>query len=182
LRIAALPHEAHAVAGRSLWQPAVRRPTLTCRLEVELSPEGSVQPDRNTILNRVRAALSADEHAAAVWVFGSRARGDSYPGSDLDLGVLDRDGAETVSWRRIALLAERVEVALPGLRADVVLLRNAPLELADRVLREGVLVLDNDPQARSDFSERTLLLWLDDQPMRRQWQRDLVDGLAKRFS
>lgn len=79
----------------------------------------------------------AEKHGARnVRVFGSVARGDARPDSDLDLLV--EAGPTTTPWFPGGLVAELEE--LLGRRVDVVTDRGLLSALRDRVLREAVPV------------------------------------------
>ena len=74
--------------------------------------------------------------ATRVRVFGSVARGDDGPGSDLDLLITVRPG---VSLLDIAGIKVDVEEAV-GRETDVVIERALHPHVRDRVLREAVLL------------------------------------------
>ena len=120
-------------------------------------------------LERFFAEREAGE-TAAVYLFGSVARGDDRPGSDIDLGILyRRDPPRTFSGLPLPLEGE-IE-ALLGRAAQVVTLNTAPADLRARVLRDGVLILDRDPSLRIRFEVRTRNEWFDLQPILREYRR-----------
>lgn len=71
--------------------------------------------------------------AWAIYVYGSMARGDDTPGSDLDLAVLLPPGARIPD--RLGLIAD-IAVAV-GRDVDIVDLRKTNLDLIHALLREG---------------------------------------------
>lgn len=103
--------------------------------------------------------IEALRRAGAVFAFvhGSRAAGTSRPDSDLDVaawwGRRDRPAA--------------YEVTLPP-AVDLLVLDDAPLELAGRVAVDGVLLFDDDPPARVEWQARTRLLYFDEE-WRQRW-------------
>ena len=108
--------------------------------------------------------------AAAVYLFGSVARGDDRPGSDVDLGILyRRDPPPTLDGLPLRLEGE-IERLL-GRATQVVTLNTAPADLRARVLRDGVLILDRDPALRIRFEVRTRNEWFDLQPILREYRR-----------
>ena len=108
--------------------------------------------------------------AAAVYLFGSVARGDDRPGSDVDLGILyRRDPPRTLDGLPLRLEGE-IERLL-GRATQVVTLNTAPADLRARVLRDGVLILDRDPSLRIRFEVRTRNEWFDLQPILREYRR-----------
>jgi predicted nucleotidyltransferase len=90
----------------------------------------------------VRSFFSArPEGIAAVYLFGSVARGTARPDSDVDVAVLfqtpHRGRTPACRW----IWRASLERAL-GRQIDLVMLNGAPVDLAHRVLRDGVLLLD----------------------------------------
>jgi predicted nucleotidyltransferase len=81
----------------------------------------------------VLAALG--EHDAAVWLFGSCARGDVRHMSDIDVGILPR-GELPASF--FATLAEAIEESTIPYYVDIVDLRKVAPVWLDAIRREGV--------------------------------------------
>ncbi len=75
-----------------------------------------------------------------VWLFGSRARGDASPGSDIDIALLPEEETLPVDW--LAGLRELLEESHVPCRVDVVDLREADPGLRRVVEREGILWSD----------------------------------------
>jgi hypothetical protein len=78
--------------------------------------------------------ISRRHGVARVRVFGSAARGEAGPGSDLDLLVAFEPGR---GFRDLMDLCEEVEAAL-GRKVDVVVEDGLSPYIRDRVLREAV--------------------------------------------
>ena len=78
--------------------------------------------DSDTI-ERVREALAHAPGIAAVWIFGSLARGEERPDSDVDFGVLlsERGAERRITPRWLGELASRLETAVRR-PVDIVLL------------------------------------------------------------
>ena len=105
-----------------------------------------------------------------VYLYGSVARGDDRPGSDIDVGVLyRRDPPATFEGLPLRLEGE-IERQL-GRATQVVTLNTAPADLRARVLRDGVLILDRDTSARIRFEVQTRNEWFDLQPILREYRR-----------
>lgn len=95
-------------------------------------------PDRRSILEKARNALAtALPETWAVYAYGSFARGDEWPGSDVDLAVLLPPGA--VIPDKLALIADISRAV--GREVDVVSLRDAGLDLVHEILRDGEQLL-----------------------------------------
>ena len=66
---------------------------------------------------------------------------------------------------------------LVGERTDVVLLNDAPVSLAYRVVRDGEIILCRDDRARAEHKLLTITKYIDMEPMR----RTLAEGLRHRI-
>jgi len=88
----------------------------------------------------------------AVYVFGSHARGDTTPQSDLDLACLTRHKLDPVErWK----LQEELAV-LAGRDVDLVDLRQASTVLRVQILRDARMLLDADAAERARFEATAL--------------------------
>lgn len=72
-----------------------------------------------------------------VVLFGSRARGDYFETSDVDVGIFP---VGEVNKSKIALFRERMENSNIPYKVDVVDLSQASKEFTDRVFKEGLLL------------------------------------------
>jgi len=72
-----------------------------------------------------------------VVLFGSRARGDYFETSDIDIGILPR---KEINRGKIALLREKIENSNIPYKVDVVDLSQASKVFTDKVLEEGVII------------------------------------------
>jgi predicted nucleotidyltransferase len=95
----------------------------------------------------VEALQARVEGLAAVYLFGSRARGDALPDSDLDLAFLASQKMDPVlRWKLQEDLA-----SLGHRDVDLVDLRQASTVMRVQVLKDAVLLLDLAPSARQEF-------------------------------
>ena len=124
----------------------------------------------DVIAASLRAFFEADAHgAAAVYLFGSVARGTEGNRSDIDVGVLfDAPPAPTLLGQPFAI-ADDLERRL-GRPVDVVSLNTAPVDLRIRVLREGRLVFERDATARVRFEVATRNEAFDLEPVLRAYR------------
>lgn len=98
------------------------------------------------------------------YLFGSQARGQSGPGSDVDIAVyldegLNRDDRFDLRLRLIGDLS----VILQTDGVDLLLLRDLPLFFQYRIVREGKLIFCKDELQRIRFEFRVMSLFFDRQ-------------------
>jgi uncharacterized protein YutE (UPF0331/DUF86 family)/predicted nucleotidyltransferase len=124
-------------------------------------------------LQALAGAWSHDRRLAAVYLFGSRARGDARADSDVDLAVIldeHHPGDLTVRLELAADAARRLATDA----VDVVVLEEAPPVRAHRVLRDGKLLVDSRPSRRVQVVEECLRRYLDTAPLRSTLDRALA--------
>ena len=126
--------------------------------------------DQKELVTMVRRFFEKNpEGVVCAYLFGSRARGASRAGSDVDIGVLlDRQPKPTLS--DLPLDLEAALESLLGLQVQCVVLNNAPADLMHRVLRDGILLVDNDPSRRIEFEVRRRNEFFDLQPILREYR------------
>lgn len=123
-----------------------------------MADDGAPDMDR-----AIAAALDGFPQVAAAWLFGSQARGEARPDSDVDVGLLLRARHKTVAdeYRLLGSIAAEIERALDGRCVDVVLLEPQGPIFCHHVLSEGRLVYDADPERRWDFESETYVRYFD---------------------
>ena len=128
--------------------------------------------DATSSVERLRRAFKGREQGvAAVYLFGSVARGESHAGSDLDVAVLLEPAPERGAYESLRLdLRVELESEL-GQEIDFVVLNHAPPDLVHRVLRDAVLVIEPDPSARVRFEVRARNEYWDLEPYLDEYRR-----------
>ncbi len=126
--------------------------------------------DRHVLEDHLRTFLDhAPQAVVAAYLFGSIARDEAGPHSDLDLGVLFDRAPES----RLGALPQRLEGELEGalgVPVQLVVLNTAPPDLVHRVLRDGRLVLDRDRSQRLRFEVRARNEFFDLQPILKRYR------------
>ncbi len=120
---------------------------------------------RETLIDDLTACLAQVPAIDFAYLFGSRARGDAREGSDIDVAVHGRPSGWRLFRDTLGALGDRFATG----QAHVVLLADAPPDLAYRVLRDGVLLVDRDPTVRVRFAVRSLSMYQDMEHTRRRY-------------
>ena len=97
------------------------------------------------IIARIVALLEPRDEVLEAYVFGSWARGENQPHSDIDIAVyVDHAGLSDRGFGYRAELASELMRVLGTDHVDLVILNSAPPVLYHRVLRDGVRILSRD--------------------------------------
>ncbi|MEQ3553095.1 nucleotidyltransferase domain-containing protein [Pseudonocardia nematodicida] len=96
-----------------------------------------------------RAAADIPAEVRFAYLFGSRATGRARPDSDVDVAVLLDDGLPAHEADRVAAsVGERLSAESGLARIEVVVLNDAELRFAGRVLRDRVVIFSRDEERR----------------------------------
>jgi len=126
--------------------------------------------DLRRLQQLVEAKLGSDTRVAAVYLFGSQARGTSRADSDVDLGVLYHSAPPSTLLGQP--FAEQAELSAEiGKPVDLVVMNAAPPDLVHRILRDGQLLLDADRSARIAFEVRARNQYFDVLPILQRYRR-----------
>ena len=108
----------------------------------------------------------------AVYLFGSSARGEVKPLSDIDLAILLADNLtdhkiETKMFIEAMRIMETEEI-------DLITLNTAPLRIQYGVLRNKKVIYNSDTVKRIDFENRVIMEYLDFAPMRQMFNTEFL--------
>lgn len=95
--------------------------------------------DRRELIEGLALRLARHPAVERVWLFGSRARGDHFERSDIDLAI-EAPGIDRAEW--VALHLDLDEEADTLLLIDFVLMDDMPETFRRRVYREGRLLYE----------------------------------------
>jgi len=98
---------------------------------------------------------------------GSRSTGSHRPDSDVDVAAW---------WACSA--PSSFELLLPA-GVDLVVLNDAPLELAGRIAMHGQIIFDDDPPARVRWVATTRKIYADEQPRLRRSHREFAESVRR---
>lgn len=111
-----------------------------------------------------------------VILFGSRAQGLAHPRSDYDLAVLALPDSD-----RESVYDSVYEVASSKIKqlvdVDIVLMRDAPLELQSHVAKYGQVLFEVRPQTFLNFRQKVMEAYSDFAPLRSEFQQATLDRI-----
>lgn len=132
--------------------------------------QATVPLGRDEVVARILATLGEQaSEFAAVYLFGSTARGTAGSNSDVDLAVIRERPAGSPLARLHTELAGKLERVLER-PVEVVDLERVPVELAHRILEDGVLVHEGDRSRRIAVETRRRAEYFDMQPILREFR------------
>ena len=125
----------------------------------------------------LRGVLSGEEKVLAAYLFGSKARGESSPESDVDVAVLLSELPENLLDFYLSLAGRLVEAA--G-NVDLVIANLAPPALNFQVISRGRLVYCRDERARIAFEARVLDEFMDLSRALRRYDECMLEEILSR--
>lgn len=113
------------------------------------------------LIKKLSGLFRKRKEVRIAYLFGSHARGEAGPRSDIDVAVLfgRRFSGKEMFRMQLELISE-ISGALGTDKVDVVVLNDAPLLLKYNVIKDGV-VLASSEKERVDFEVRTMQEYLD---------------------
>jgi len=132
----------------------------------------SQQADLEQLREQVRRIVSALPGVRLVYLFGSQVTGEVGPKSDIDFGLLlDRGVAK---WAIQSQFAHQLSLALDGPELDVVLLNDAPIELAYAIIAQGRVLFERNTAARVDYEMVVMSRYGDYLPVLRAFHEQIL--------
>lgn len=120
---------------------------------------GRLPPDLAARLATLGDTLATHPGVVFAYLFGSAARGELRPLSDVDVAVCLTDAADPVQARLD--LVNALARHLSADAVDVVILNTAPTALIGRILRTRQVIVDRDPFRRHRFESAELRKFFD---------------------
>ncbi len=140
-----------------------------------MAPENAPQVD----LAGLATYFAGQADVIAAYLFGSLARGQAGPMSDVDIAVL-LDASmddEAIVERQLELMMALDRFA--DREVQVVILNRAAPPLAYQVIRDGRLLFERSRAERVAFEVRTMKLYFDLQPMLAEQNRALLTRIQE---
>ena len=145
-----------------------------------ITTEGNIVQD---LRERARGALltEADDGIVSVYLFGSQASSRAHRESDIDLGVLlswDTCRSSKDRFELRVTLSSQLTSALER-PVDIVILNDAPPQLARRIIITGERLLCIDAEVDHAFVRDTLIKAADIEPFLRRTRRIKLDAIMR---
>lgn len=114
------------------------------------------------------------------YLFGSHARNQAGPESDVDIAVLLHEPIDDDDCfaMRLNMIADVSDV-LKYQEIDVIILNQASLVLRYHVVHDGLVLYCRDEQTRIMFTSRCVMEYLDFKPMLERQQRAILKRLSE---
>ena len=126
------------------------------------------------LVAKVHAAVERHAEAiACIYLFGSAARGEAGPLSDLDVGIVFAEAVAPQARMEIAAALAGELQEMSGALVDVTILDEAPPALKHGAIRDGRLVFVADEARRVHFEATAIREYLDFRPVLTRYDREL---------
>ncbi|MEW6683035.1 MAG: nucleotidyltransferase domain-containing protein [Nitrospirota bacterium] len=123
------------------------------------------------VLDCIVAHARDDANVLAVALYGSHARGDARPDSDIDVCLM----LEPARYEPLALSEKKLEYL--GLSdADVQVFQQLPLYIRHRVLKEAKFLFVRDEDRLYELAFRTAQAWEDFRPYYQRYLDEVARG------
>jgi uncharacterized protein len=99
-----------------------------------------LEPKIKLIIEEITSKLSPVTSVKKIILFGSRARGDSDPKSDIDIAI----NCPQASQRQWLSINEKIDEINTLLSIDVVRFDKVPDELCEKIKREGIVIYEQN--------------------------------------
>lgn len=145
----------------------------TCTLRKINGMSGLSPPiDAVKLRRMIRRVLEPREEIAVAYLYGSMVKGYAGEDSDVDVGLLLRDGFSGDALYP-ARVAGEIERGL-GLQrdVDVRILNDQSVRFQYRVVKEGEVILCRDEGVRVGFETRTVDMYLDIKPFHDRYEEE----------
>lgn len=124
---------------------------------------------RNKIINY----FSKRPEIAAVYLYGSQAKGVAKRDSDIDLAVLTTDKSRYIGLNSPQILFTQELSEILNKKVEVQDLKTVRIDFAHRVLTEGKLLVSNNEKVRIKFEESVIRRYFDLKPFLDEFYKSL---------
>ena len=128
--------------------------------------------EKDIILERSRSILINSPNVYLAYLFGSQVDDKTGPISDIDLGVLFKDGMDILNAR--SMIDYELGEELQFQRIDIVSLNEASVELAYAIISQGICIYQRDNAIRVEFEAQVLSRYGDYLPVLRSQRQEIL--------
>ena len=126
-------------------------------------------------IRKIKDYFNKRKEVAAVYLYGSQARGDATKTSDFDLAVLVTNRRKYRGFGIPQVVFAQDLSKITGRKVEVNDLDTVSVDFAHRVLTEGRLIISNNEKARIDFEEKVLRTYFDLKPALDEYFKELSE-------
>ncbi len=108
-------------------------------------------------------AFLRENNVLFTYIFGSYARNEQHPSSDLDIGIYLKEPFDTTADLLMTLNFEISQI-IEGIEIDVRILNKGSLEFLFKVITDGLLLFSIDDVKRMQFEKSVFFGYLDFKP------------------
>jgi len=130
--------------------------------------------DIQRLQHQIETVVHTQPDVRLVYLFGSQVSGATGPLSDIDLAVLLAH--EASAMHVFAHLEHLFSLVLEGQAVDVVILNQAPIELAYAVIAQGRIIYQRSIAERVEYEAEVMSRYGDFLPFLRAQRQDIVKG------
>lgn len=134
-------------------------------------------------INRYKSQLTKlfkENNVVCAYLFGSYAKKDIGPLSDIDIAVLlTKDTEKRVFFVKLLKLNNEIVRIFHQNNVDIVILNEALPSLKFHIINEGIIIFDSNPKFRYDFEARSLIDYIDTRPLRDEYNKYLFKNVKE---
>ena len=119
--------------------------------------------NREEIIGKIVSLLLPKKDVLLAYLYGSFAKGETHPNSDIDIAILVNDSISEIKYSygyRAEILTDLMKT-LHTNRVDLIILNEAPPFLRFQVVRYGIPILTRSEAERIDFHVKTITKYND---------------------
>ncbi|MBI1870252.1 MAG: nucleotidyltransferase domain-containing protein [Chlamydiae bacterium] len=135
----------------------------------------------NDIKRVLNPYFNANPEIQIAYLFGSLAKGEDHPESDVDLAILlnETSSPSQTSYRYKAELISELMSFLKTKRIDLSILNESPLLLCFNVVHDGILLHSKNEIMRIQFEARTMSFYFDQEYYYRRHAELALERIAR---
>ena len=136
-------------------------------------------PMKQLDIRKIKDYFNKRKEVAAVYLYGSQARGDAKKSSDIDLAVLVTDRRKYRGFGIPQVVFAQDLSKITGCEVEVNDLETVSIDFAHRVLTEGKFIVSNNEKARIAFEEKVIRTYFDLKPALDEYFKKLSEITKK---